>query len=163
MIIRTAKISDLQELMDIYNYEVLNGVATFDMEPKSLEERKEWFEAHSSAKYPLIVAEIDGKVAGYASLSKYRERAAYQTTVELSVYINREYRGQGVATALMEHILDMARKEESIHTVVSVITAGNAISARLHEKFGFEYCGTIAEVGMKFGKYLGIEHYRLRV
>lgn len=163
MIIRKAEVSDLQELMDIYNYEVLNGVATFDLEPKILEEREVWFDAHSSTKHPLIVAEIDGKVAGYASLSKYRDKAAYDSTVELSVYIGRESRGQGVATKLMEHILELARQEESIHTVVSVITAGNEVSRKLHRRFGFEYCGTVAEVGMKFGKYLGVEHYRLGV
>lgn len=163
MTIRKAVLADLQDLMEIYNYEVTNGVATFDMEPKTLDERKEWFEAHTTSKYPLIVSEIGGKVAGYASLSKYRERAAYQTTVELSVYIGKDYRGQGVASALMKDILELARQEESIHTIVSVITAGNEVSTRLHQKFGFEYCGTIPEVGMKFGRYLGVEHYRLGV
>lgn len=163
MIIRKAELSDLQALTDIYNFEVLNGVATFDLKPKTLEERKEWFDIHSSVTHPLIVAEIDGNVAGYASLSKYREKEAYASTVELSVYISHNYRGRGVATKLMECILKMARDEESIHTVVSVITAGNEVSSKLHKKFGFEYCGMVAEVGMKFGKYLGIEHYRLGV
>lgn len=163
MTIRKAILADLQELTDIYNYEVVNGVATFDLEPKTLEERKVWFDNHSSDKHPLIVAEMDGKVAGYASLSKYRDKEAYASTVELSVYINPDYRGQGVAAKLMEQILKMAKQEESIHTVVSVITAGNEVSAKLHRKFGFEYCGTVAEVGIKFGQYLGIEHYRLGV
>lgn len=163
MIIRKAVPADLQELMEIYNYEVLNGVATFDIEPKDLGNRKEWFEAHGSAKYPLIVAETEGEIAGYASLSKYRERAAFDTTVELSVYISKDYRGQGIATKLMEHILELARREESTHNVVSVITAGNEISAKLHKTFGFDFCGMIPEVGMKFGKYLGVEHYSLKV
>ncbi len=163
MIIRKAQPADLQELMDIYNYEVANGVATFDTEVKTLEERKVWFAAHGSARHPLIVAEIGGEVAGYASLSKYRDRGAFDTTVELSVYIACKYRGQGIAGKLMEQILEMARQEESIHTVVSVITAGNEVSTKLHRKFGFEYCGVIPEVGKKFGKYLGVEHYRLRV
>lgn len=163
MLIRKAELKDLKELTDIYNFEVLNGVATFDLEPKTLEERKVWFDNHSSSRHPLIVAEIEGCVAGYASLSTYREKEAYKSTAELSVYIGDKFRGQGVATKLMERILEMAREEQSLHTVVSVITAGNEVSAHLHKKFGFEYCGTMAEVGMKFGRYLGIENYRISV
>lgn len=163
MLIRKAKIEDLQALLDIYNYEVEHGVATFDLRPKTLEERKEWFYNHNIGNHPLFVAEVDGRVAGYASLSAYREKEAYKATVELSIYIAPDNRRQGIATALMEYILDVARKDDSIHTVVSVITAENEASARLHEKFGFEFCGTIKEVGMKFGRYLDINHYRLGV
>ncbi len=163
MEIRTAREEDLQQLLDIYNDEVLNGVATLDLEPKSIEDRAEWFYSHNVDNHPLYVAEVDNQVAGYASLSSYREKEAYKTTVELSIYISREYRGQGVATALMEYILEDARKRSDIHTVVSVITAGNQASTRLHEKFGFTFCGTIREVGMKFGKYQDIENYQLLV
>lgn len=161
MIIREAKSGDLQELTEIYNYEVLNGVATLDYEPKSLADRKLWMEAHNTENHPLYVAEADGKVAGYASLSSYREKEAYKTTVELSVYIGERYRRMGVATALMEHILQEAKRRDDIYTVVSVITAGNEASRRLHEKFGFVFCGTIKEVGMKHGRLLDIENYQL--
>lgn len=163
MEIRTAREEDLQQLLDIYNDEVINGVATLDLEPKSLEDRAEWFRSHNVDNHPLYVAEVDNRVAGYASLSSYREKEAYRTTVELSIYIGREYRGQGVATALMEYILEDARKRPDVHTVVSVITAGNQASTRLHEKFGFTFCGAIREVGMKFGKYQDIENYQLLV
>lgn len=161
MSIRVAKEEDLQELLEIYNYEVMHGVATFDLEPKSLEERKSWFSEHNVDNHPLYVAQVDNHVAGYASLSSYREKEAYKTTVELSIYIGQAYRGQGVATALMESILEEARKREDIHTVVSVITAGNKASRRLHEKFGFSFCGSMKEVGMKFGEYRDIENYQL--
>lgn len=162
MIIRKAEMKDLQELLDIYNYEVVNGVATLDLEPKSLEEWKVWFDAHNIENHPLFVAEVDGKVAGYTSLSSYREKEAYRTTVELSVYVGPDYRRQGVATALMAYILEEARKDETIHTVVSVITSGNEASTKLHEKFGFQFCGMIPEVGMKFGQYLNIDNYSLK-
>lgn len=163
MIIRTAQLSDLPELTEIYNYEVQNGVATFDLEPKTLEERRGWFYAHNVDNHPLIVAEMEGRVAGYASLSSYRDKEAYRATVELSIYIAPDCRGRGIATKLMEKILDMAKKDDSIHNVVSVITSGNKASTRLHEKFGFTFCGTIPEVGNKFGRKLGIDNYCLFV
>lgn len=173
MYIRKAEEKDIQALLDIYNYEVVNGVATLDLEPKTYVEWQDWFAAHNIKNHPLFVAEIEdsdtiagavtGEVAGYASLSSYREKQAYCSTVELSIYIAPKYRGCGVAGALMEFILDKAREDESIHTVVSVITSGNVASSRLHEKFGFTFCGCIKEVGMKFGNYLDIDNYSLQV
>ena len=163
MNIRKAQAADLQELLDIYNYEVEHGVATLDLQPKTLEQWRQWFDAHNVENHPLIVAERDGHVAGYASLSPYREKEAYQSTVELSVYIAPGDRRKGVATALMREILEEARRDSRTHTVVSVITAGNEASIRLHERFGFTFCGTICEVGEKFGRYLDIENYSLKV
>lgn len=163
MNIRKAVPQDIKYLLDIYNYEVKHGISTLDLQPKTLEEWKEWFLAHNIENHPLLVAEIDGMVAGYASLSSYREKEAYKTTVELSIYIDVNYRKQGIATALMERVLQEAQKDKNTHTVVSVITAGNQASRKLHEQFGFEYCGTIKEVGMKFGEYRDIENYRLGV
>lgn len=163
MRIEKAKPEDLEELLDIYNYEVAHGVATLDLRPKTLDEWREWFYAHNIANHPLIVARLDGHVAGYASLSSYREKEAYRSTVELSVYVKDTCRRQGVATALMGEILREAREDPSTHLVVSVITAGNAASVKLHEKFGFSFCGTIHEVGVKFGRSLDIENYELLV
>lgn len=163
MEIRKARLQDLQELLDIYNYEVKNGVATFDLEPKTLEQWRVWFEVHNVDNHPLYVAQIGNRIAGYVSLSPYREKEAYRTTVELSVYIAPDYRRQGIAAALVEFILEEARRDETIHNVVSVITSGNEASCRLHQKFGFDYCGTIPEVGIKFGRPLGIDNYSLRV
>ena len=163
MIIRKAEIRDIQELLDIYNYEVIHGVSTFDLAPKTLEERTVWFHKYNKGNHPLYVAEVEGKVAGYVSLSSYREKEAYKHTVELSIYIGADYRNRGIATDLMAFIIDVARKNEEIHTIVSVITSGNAASQKLHKKFGFEFCGTIKEVGLKFGEYRGIDNYSLIV
>ena len=102
-------------------------------------------------------------MVGFASLSPYREREAYAATVELSVYVRHTHRRKGVATRLMESILDEARQDPHTHMVISVITHGNAPSIALHEKFGFTYCGTLHEVGKKFGELLGIDNYELRV
>lgn len=164
MYIRKAERKDIQALLDIYNHEVTGGVATLDLEPKTYEQWEQWFLEHNIKNHPLYVAELpDGNIAGYASLSAYREKQAYCSTVELSIYIAPQHRRQGVAKALMGYILDRAREDESIHTVVSVITAGNEASSRLHERFGFTFCGCIREVGMKFGRYQDIDNYSLRV
>lgn len=163
MEIRTAEYRDLRALLAIYNYEVVHGTATFDLEPKNLKEREVWFYSHNVGNHPLIVAEIEGQVAGYASLSEYRDKEAYEATVELSVYVDPDFRRRGVAGALMEAILTEAKERPDIHTVISVITSGNEASIRLHERFGFAFCGSMKEVGVKFGRMLGIDNYQLMV
>ena len=142
MNIRTAERRDLSAMLDIYNYEVKNGTATFDVEPRAGAAGEAWFAAHNTGNHPLLVAEEDGKVLGYASLSPYRDFDAYLQTVELSVYVAPESRGRGIASALMEAVLRLAREDAGTHTVVSVIAGGNAASVRLHEKFGFTCSGT---------------------
>ena len=161
MIIRKAEKRDIPELTEIYNYEVRNGVATLDIHEKTITEREVWFNAHTSGNHILIVSEDNGKVTGYASLSPYREKEAYSSTVELSVYVAPDCREKGVASELLSNILEFAKNDPATHLVVSVITAGNDASVHLHEKFGFTYCGTIHQVGVKFGKYFDIVNYEL--
>ncbi len=174
IIIRKGRREDVPALLDIYNYEVVNGTATFDLQPKTLAERMQWFEEHQTEAHPLLVAElsleqaddtdsIQSIVAGYATLSSYRPKAAYDSTAELSLYIAPACRRRGVATALMQAILQAARECPELHMVVSVITGGNAASIHLHEKFGFTHCGTLHEVGYKHGAYRDIDHYELKV
>lgn len=162
--IRIAEEKDLPALLDIYNDEVLHGISTLDLNPRTMAEWRAWFAHHNVDNHPLLTAELEnGKAAGYASLSEYRSKEAYRSSVELSIYVARAHRGKGVATALMETILDMARADDRTHLVVSVITDGNEASQRLHDKFGFTFCGIIPEVGMKFGCYQNIRNYALLV
>ncbi len=163
MTIREALRQDLPELLEIYNYEVAHGTATFDLNPKTIEERTLWYEQHTTGKYCLLTAEEDGRAVGYASLSPYREKEAYAATVELSIYVSPQYRRRGIGDALMREILAFARGRKDIHTVISVITAENDTSIRMHEKYGFEDCGCIREVGVKFGRYLDIVNMQLMV
>ena len=161
--IRRAVINDVQDCLAIYNYEVEHGVATLDLEPRTLEEWHEWYNAHSDEHHPIILGTIDDVVVGYASLSPYRLKDAFKSTVELSIYIHQDYRGQGVATQLMDRIIAMAKSDDTLHNVVSVITAGNEGSTKLHSRFGFTYCGLTPEVGFKHGKYQDTETYALLV
>lgn len=161
--IRKAQEKDIQALLEIYNYEVKNGVATLDINEKTYEQWNEWYQRHNIKNHPLIVLEQDGVIKGYASLSSYREKEAYSSTVELSIYVRHEYKSQGIGTALMSEIINMAKQDSTVHTVVSVITSGNAASERLHSKFGFTFCGKIKEAGIKFGQYVDISNYQLIV
>ncbi|WP_298706512.1 GNAT family N-acetyltransferase [uncultured Veillonella sp.] len=163
ILIRSGVREDIPALLEIYNYEVLNGVATFDIEPRTIDEWTTWYEDHNTLNHPLLVATIGDSIAGYATLSAYRSKEAYASTVELSIYVGPTFRKQGVATKLMEHILNYAKEDSATHVVVSVITAGNKGSVTLHEKFGFTYSGVIPEVGVKNAEFLGIVNYYLLV
>lgn len=159
MIIRKAERKDIQALLDIYNYEVLNGIATFDIDCKTIDEWNNWFDEHSEP-YIILVSEIEWIIAGYASLSSYRKKQAYASCAELSIYVNKEYRNQKVASKLMENILEYASKNH-FHTIVSIITSGNTISEHLHKKYHFEYCGTMKEIGYKMNQYLSTDSYQI--
>ncbi|KGQ27895.1 GNAT family acetyltransferase [Gallibacterium anatis CCM5995] len=162
-LIRPAQQQDLPALLAIYNHEILNGVATFDLQPKSLAERQSWFDEHNKNNHPLLVAEQDGEVLGYASLSRYAEKATYNSTVELSVYIAPSARRQGIASQLMLAVIDLAKKDNATHLIVSLITGTNQASISLHQKFGFNKVGTLHQVGYKHQQFLDVHIYELFV
>ena len=163
LVIRPITQDDVVSCLDIYNYEVVNGVATLDLEPCTLPEWQEWFDAHQTVEHCIFVGLMDDVVVGYASLSPYRTKDAFKSTVELSIYIHQDHRGKGVASKLMAHILEHAKENDTLHMVVSVITAGNEGSTKLHSRFGFTYCGLTPEVGFKHEKYQDTETYALLV
>lgn len=158
--IRRAVRSDIPQLMDIYNDAILHTTATFDTETKDMENRVAWFEEHQG-HHVLFVYELDGCVAGYASLSRYRERKAFDSAVEISIYIHKDYRGRGIGRSLMQETLSFAKECEAIETVISLITSENEVSIRMHEAFGFSYCGQIRNAGIKFGKKLSLNAYQI--
>lgn len=162
MIIRKASEEDIVQLMDIYNEAILHTTATFDMEEKSIKNRQNWFYEHQG-KYALLVAVEGSKVLGFASLSPYRERAAYSMTLEDAIYIRKENRGEKIGQALLERLIAFARQEDTIHSIVSMITAENEASNHIHKKAGFTYCGSIRQAGQKFGRYLDLNIYQLMV
>ena len=129
--------------MDIYNEAILHTTATFDTEVKDMENRKAWFAEHNG-RYVIYVDVEDGKVAGYASLSRYRDRKALDPAVEISIYV-----------------LAYAAECDEIDTVISLITSENAASIHLHEVYGFEYCGQIKNAGTKFGRKLSLNAYQI--
>lgn len=159
MNIRKAILSDAQAIATIYNEAIENTVATFDTETKTIANREEWLRQHSD-KYPVVVAEVDGVVAGFASMTRWSDRAAYDDTAEISIYILPHYHNQGIGRKLMEAII-MAGKEGGLHCILSRITQGNDKSIYLHEQFGFRTVGVLQEVGKKFGKVLDVTMMQL--
>ena len=152
--IRPAKVEDLDVITEIYNDAIENTVATFDTEPKTLEEQRVWFTNHIP-KYPILVAEQDGLVAGWASLSKWSEKDAYSETTEGSLYVKKGYRGQGIGKRLLEAIIQEGKKA-GFHSVMARIAEGGEASIHLCESVGFRHVGTMKEVGRKFGKLLDV-------
>ena len=143
---------DADALRAIYNIEVLESTVTFDLVPRSLTEQLAWIDEHSGG-HPAIVAVDGGEVGGFASLSPYRPRPAYATTVEDSVYVRRDLRGQGVGRLLLGDLVELAR-HHGFHSVVGRIVGDHAASIALHTACGFEPVGREREVGRKFNRWL---------
>jgi phosphinothricin acetyltransferase len=152
--IRRAELRDLESITTIYNDAILNTIATFDTEPKTEDEQRDWFEQHGP-KHPILVAESNGDVIGWLSLSEWSGRCAYSDTAEVSLYVAEEYRGKGAGKKLLDAALDEGRKV-GLHTIVSRIAGGNETSVRLHELLGFHHIGIMKEVGKKFGRLIDI-------
>jgi phosphinothricin acetyltransferase len=154
--IRPATLADAAAIVEIYNREVLGSTATFDLVPRSLEEQREWITARTGAFSAVVAVDpATRQVVGFASLSPYKERAAYSTTVENSVYVHHGHVGRGVGTLLMQHLVDLAT-ESGFHSIIARIEAGGTASRALHAAVGFELVGIEREVGRKFGRWLSV-------
>lgn len=152
--IRPASLEDAQAINDIYNDAIENSNATFDTVAKPLSYREQWLAARQ-AHHPVLVAEEDGRVVGWASLNSYDARDAYRRTAEMSIYVSSETRGKGLGGELMEAILAAGRNTELL-TVIARITEDNDASFRLHENAGFQKVGVLRGVGEKFGQLLDV-------
>lgn len=152
--IRKAALADLEAIREIYNEAILTTTATFDTEPKSATERLQWFQSHDE-RHPILVAVLDGKVVGWASLTQYSERRAYDDTAETSFYVKSEFRGQGIGRKLKEATIEEARRLR-FHTLIARVAEGSEESIHLNESAGFVLVGTLKEVGRKFGKLLDV-------
>lgn len=152
--IRRAEASDAASITEIYNEAILTTTATFDLEPRSVDERKAWLASHDE-RHPVLVALVEGRVVGWASLSEWSPRAAYVDTAESSVYVTADYRGQGIGRRLKEVVIEEARRL-GFHTVIARMAEGSDASRHLNESMGFEYVGTLREVGRKFGRLLDV-------
>jgi L-amino acid N-acyltransferase len=157
--IRTATVEDVPFILGIYNEAIVNTTATFEIDERTIEQQLEWFDQFNE-EYPLFVAEVDGVVAGYSCIAPFNKKAAYKRTVENSLYIHPDYQGRGLAKKLLQQTIASA-KELGYYTIIAIITEGNEGSIKLHEKLGFEFSGTLKEVGNKFDEWKGISYYQL--
>ena len=154
ILVRPAVLDDLAALTAIYNHYVVNSTITFDLRPFEPGERRGWFDDHaSSGRHRLLVAAgADGAVLGYTTTSRWRPKAAYDTTVESSVYCHPDAVGRGIGTQLYVALFD-AIAAEDVHRVVAGVGQPNPASVALNGRFGFRQVGVFSSVGRKFGKY----------
>jgi phosphinothricin acetyltransferase len=154
MLTRLATTDDAEAMRIIYNAEVVGTTVTFDMVARTREDQLAWLAEHRGA-HPAIVAVDVGVVVGFASVSPYRSRPAYSTTVEDSVYVGSEHRGQGIGRLLLADLMTVAASH-GFHAVMARIVGGHAASIALHKSCGFELVGVEREVGRKFGRWLDV-------
>ncbi|MDB6088967.1 MAG: family acetyltransferase [Gammaproteobacteria bacterium] len=155
MLIRDATSSDLPEILGIYNDVVSTTTAIYDERVSTLEERHAWFEARRQQGLPVLVAQLNDEIAGFSSFGEWRARWGYRYTVEHSVHIRRDCRGQGFGRALIEALFPRAA-QLGMHVMIAQIDSEAIASLRLHEKLGFEPVGTFRQVAHKFGRWLDL-------
>lgn len=163
MHVRLATLDDAEAIRQIYNHEVETSTATFDLVPRSLDEQRSWLAARSGAFAALVVEDREaaapgtasGPIVAWASLSPYKERAAYRTTVEDSIYVHRDHQGRGIGKLLLGQVVEVARAS-GFHSVMARIEATREPSKALHRACGFELVGIEREVGRKFNRWLDV-------
>jgi phosphinothricin acetyltransferase len=158
--LRLAAESDLPTINDIYNYYVLRSTCTYQLEPETLKARTAWFRNHPPDQYPVTVAQVDGLVVGWGSLSKFRDRAAYSPSVEASVYIHHDFHRRGLGRLLLTDLIQRARAA-GFHTLIGGASADQAASIALQEHLGFFRVACFKEVGYKFGQRLDVVFMQL--
>jgi len=157
--VRVATLDDLAQIVAIYNHYIINTPITFDLDAVTVEERKSWFAQFSpTGRHRLMVADRGGIVIGYAGSHQFRTKAAYDTTVETTVYCSPDAVGLGIGTLLYGTLFD-AIASEDIHSLLAGITLPNEASVALHERFGFSRAGVTHAVGRKFGRYWDVGWY----
>lgn len=159
VVVRYGKPSDATALNDLYNHYIETTPITFDLKPWGLEERLAWLDRFwETGPYRLLVAELDGVLVGYACSTRFRDKAAYSTTTETSIYCRHDITGRGIGTVLYGALF-LALGAEPLHMAIAGITLPNAASVVLHQRFGFELTGVNHAVGRKFGQYWDVAWY----
>ncbi len=153
--VRPANAADAEAIRAIYNVEVAGSTVTFDLVPRSLEDQVAWIGDHSGGHPAIVATDDDGIVVGFGSLSPYKERPAYFTTVEDSVYIRDDQRGRGIGNQLLSELVRLAQ-QYGYHSMIARVVGGHDASIRLHRQCGFEIVGTEKEVGRKLGRWLDV-------
>lgn len=153
--IRPATSADAAAISRIYNHAVESSTATFDTVSETVEARLDWLRHHTAPQHPVLVAERDGRVIGWASLSRYSSRPAYDATVEASTYLDPHETGHGLGTVLTKAILEAGRAG-GVHAVLARICTENEASIAMCRRLGFVEAGVLREVGVKFGRSLDI-------
>ena len=162
MDIRAARHEDAAAILEIHNAAVRHSTAIFTDTLDTLAGREAYLADHAAAGHAVLVAETDAGIVGYASFGTWRKKSGYRLTVDDSVYVRDGHQGAGIGLALLTELVRLARAG-GFHVMIADIEAGNAGSVRLHERLGFQKCGTIREVGTKYGRWLDVTVMRLEL
>jgi len=158
--LRLVERRDAAAIRDIYNLEVAESTVTFDMVPRTLDEQVAWIDEHSGGHPAIVAVDEQGVVVGFGSLTSYKDRPAYATTVEDSVYVHRDHRSRGVGKLLLEELVRLGR-DHGFHAMIARIVGDHGVSIALHSGCGFEHVGVEREVGRKFNKWLDVVEMQL--
>jgi len=158
-VVRAGRVEDLVAINDIYNHYILETAITFEIDPVTMDARREWFGHYApTGRHRLFVAAAGDDVLGYATSSEYKDRAAYETSVEVSVYLDPGSVGRGLGSRLYATLL-AALEPEDVHRAYGGVAMPNPASVALHERFGFRLLAYFTEQGRKFGRYWDVAHY----
>ena len=155
VIIRSAKKIDLPSILKIVNFEIEHTTSIYDYKKRTLQNQTAWLEKKVLKKMPVIVAEENGSVAGFGTFGIFRPWDGYQFSVEHSIYMDKNLRGKGTGTKIMNKLIHLA-KEQGFHTMIAGIDANNAKSIKFHQDFGFKKVGRFNQIGYKFEKWLDL-------
>lgn len=149
------------QMLSILNEAIVHSTALYDYKPRTSDMMKAWFDAKAKGNYPVIGVQAEGgELMGFASYGSFRAWPAYKYSVEHSIYVDARFRRRGVGRRLLEALIAAAR-EQDYHALIGAIDAENQASLALHERLGFTHCGTIRQVGFKFGRWLDLSFYQL--
>ena len=156
--IRLATLADQPSILEIYNDAVLGLTASYDYEPRSMQDQNAWFQERQSSGWPVLVAtprEHADRVLGWGALSQFRPRPGYRFTGETTVYVHKEVRGRGLGGLILPALVEAGR-QKGLHALIAAVDADNFASLRIHERCGFEIVGGMHEIGRKFDRWLDI-------
>lgn len=152
--IRPVTLTDAEAITEIYNYYIAETTVSFETEPLSVEEMRARIKS-ISAHFPYFVYEKDGKILGYCYAHPWKERAAYDKTLETTIYLDKDVTHQGIGSKMVRHLIELC-KNQGFHALIACITEGNEASVKMHESLGFKQVSRFEEVGYKFGRWLGV-------
>lgn len=160
-LIRCDQATYASPILAILNDAILNSTAIYDYRPRTLEVMAAWFETKEKGNYPIIGAlGDDGQLMGFGSYGTFRAWPGYKYTVEHSIYVARQYRGQGIGKSLLKELINAAQAQD-YHVMIGGIDSQNSVSIHLHTALGFVHAGTVREAGFKFGRWLDLVFYQL--
>jgi phosphinothricin acetyltransferase len=159
-LIRNYQKNDAPAILDIINDFILHTSHNYDYEPKTLEQVEQLFDEKAKDGYPILIGEVGGEIAGYATFGRFRSKPGYDKTIEHSIYLTKKAQSKGLGTEMMRQLIQIAT-EDDYHVMIAGMDSENLGSYQFHERLGFKEVARFPEVGFKFGKWLNLVFMQL--